>query len=168
MDNGVDDWRPCIKCSAVDFLDLLHFPRFEKKGYETRLHLVKVISDVEFHFTMDPEKVGDHLSYGSSRPKYLSFDNQTLFHMLTYTICPLARTNESGSMVLWKILSMRHLVDMFSTLKTYSSAYCLTALKLLIVWKFSHLGSRLITAWRKCIWPRKFTTTSFPMFETLY
>lgn len=86
-----------VKSSATDFLNFLNFPRFESNGFETRVHRVDEISDEESHILMDPEKVGDYLSYGSPRPECLTFNNQTFYHILCYTICPLAGTNDSGS-----------------------------------------------------------------------
>src|SRR5690606_1723258 len=44
---------------------------------------------------MDHDKVCDYL--GLPIPENLTFDNQSLFHTLTYTICPLAGTTENGS-----------------------------------------------------------------------
>ena len=44
---------------------------------------------------MDPEKISDYT--GPPRPEHLTFDNQTLFHMLSNTICPLAGMNPDKS-----------------------------------------------------------------------
>lgn len=86
-----------IKCSAIEFLELLNFPRFESKGHETRLHLVDEISDEQFHLLMDPDKVGDYLSYGLPLSEYLTFKNQCFYFILLHTICPLPGAYDTGS-----------------------------------------------------------------------
>ena len=40
---------------------------------------------------MDEDKI--HHYNGPPLPEHLTFDNQTLYHILTYTLCPLARMN---------------------------------------------------------------------------
>lgn len=93
MESMTEDQR--IKCSAMDFLHHFNLPRFENHKQEIHVHCVKEVTPEEFHFTMDPDKVGDYL--GSPRPKNLIFDNQSLFHILSYMICPLAGTTDNGS-----------------------------------------------------------------------
>jgi hypothetical protein len=46
---------------------------------------------------MDPEKIKDY--DGPSLPEHLTFENQTIYHLLTYTICPLAGMNTDGSIL---------------------------------------------------------------------
>lgn len=65
-----------FKCATVDFLDLLHF-------LDSKTKATKVVSDVEFHFALDPQKVGDHLSYGSPKARTIIFhESDTLSYML--------------------------------------------------------------------------------------
>lgn len=75
--SGIMDWMTenhRVKCSALEFLDCLHFPWNESQNFETRLHFVDEISNVEFHMLMDSENVDDVLSYGSPKPEYLKFN----------------------------------------------------------------------------------------------
>ena len=44
---------------------------------------------------MDEEKIRDY--HGPPLPEHLTFDNQTLYHILTYTICPLAGMNTDNA-----------------------------------------------------------------------
>lgn len=84
-----------IKCTSTDFVSHFHFPRFEHGDHEIRVHSIDVISDETFWCTMDPEKIRDYS--GPPRPEHLTFENQTLYHMLSYTICPLAGMNPDKS-----------------------------------------------------------------------
>ena len=54
---------------------------------------------------MDEEKICDY--HGSPLPEHLTFDNQTLYHILTYTICPLDGMNTDNviSDVLWNTIN---------------------------------------------------------------
>ena len=79
-----------IKCSAIDFIYHFHFPQFEHGQTEIRVHNIDAISDEDFRCTMDEEKTHDN---GPPLPEHLTFDNQTLYHILTYTLCPLAGMN---------------------------------------------------------------------------
>src|SRR3989337_2002601 len=44
---------------------------------------------------MDEEKIRDY--HGPPLPEHLTFDNQTLYHILTYTLCPLAGMNADNA-----------------------------------------------------------------------
>jgi hypothetical protein len=44
---------------------------------------------------MDEDKIRDY--NGPPLPEHLTFDNQTLYHILTYTLCPLARMNTDNA-----------------------------------------------------------------------
>jgi hypothetical protein len=44
---------------------------------------------------MDQEKIRDYT--GPPKPEHLTFENQTLYHILSYTICPLAGMNTDGA-----------------------------------------------------------------------
>ena len=46
---------------------------------------------------MDQEKIRDYT--GPPHPEHLTFENQTLVHMLFYTVCPLARMNIDKSIL---------------------------------------------------------------------
>ena len=80
-----------IKCTSTDFVSHFHFPRFEHGDTKIRVHNIDVISDETFRCTMDQEKIRDY--NGPPLPEHLTFHNQTLFHMPTYTIYPLAGMN---------------------------------------------------------------------------
>lgn len=80
-----------IKCTSTNFILHFHFPRFEHGDNEIRVHNIDVISDQDFHCTVDKEKIRDYS--GPPSPKHLTFYNQTLYHLLSYTICPLSGMN---------------------------------------------------------------------------
>jgi hypothetical protein len=80
-----------IKCTSTDFISHIHFSRFEHGDNEIRVHNIDVISDEDFQCTMDKEKIRDYS--GPPCLEHLTFENQTLYHLLSYTICPLAGMN---------------------------------------------------------------------------
>jgi hypothetical protein len=80
-----------IKCSSTDFVSHFNFPWFKHGKTEIRVHNIDVISDEIFRCTMDKEKIHDY--NGPPLPEHLTFEKQTLYHLLTYTICPLAGMN---------------------------------------------------------------------------
>jgi hypothetical protein len=59
------------------------------------VHNIDAILDDMFKCTMDKEKIRDY--NGPPKPEHLTFENQTLYHMLTYTICPMAGMNPDGT-----------------------------------------------------------------------
>jgi hypothetical protein len=75
----------CIKFSSTDFVSHFQFPRFEHGNNEIRVHNIDAISDETFQCTMDEEKIRDYT--GPPLPEHLTFENQTMYHLLTYTIC---------------------------------------------------------------------------------
>ena len=86
-----------IKCSAMDFVSHFDFPRFEHGKTEIRVHNIDAISDEDFRCTMDEEKTHDN---GPPLPEHLTFDNQTLYHILTYMSAGWMNTNNTISDVL--------------------------------------------------------------------
>jgi hypothetical protein len=84
-----------IKCTSTDFVSHFHFPRFEHGNNEIQVHSIHAIFDETFRRTMDEDKIRDYT--GPPLPEHLTFKNQTLYHMLSYTICPLARMNTDKS-----------------------------------------------------------------------
>lgn len=48
---------------------------------------------------MDPEKVGDYLSYGSPKPEYLQFNYQTFDYIQYHTLCHLVGAYDQGTIL---------------------------------------------------------------------
>ena len=127
-----------IKLTSTYFVSHFHFPRFEHGDNEIRVHNIDVILDETFRCTMDQEKIRDYT--GPPRPEHLTFENQTLYHMLSYTIFPLARMNADKciSYVLWNTiyaLSERYIFDV-------EDMFLRILLNILSASKFSRHGSR--------------------------
>lgn len=135
-----------IKCSVVEFLELLDFPRFESKGCETRVHLIDEIMDEQFHLLMEPKKVAHYLLYGVPLPEYLrsTINASTIFCAIPFDLSRVPMTRDQSTECS-EILSMPFQVDMFLTSKTYSSASLLIPLKNPELAKPSHLGYRKLS-----------------------
>ena len=75
-----------MKGNAEVFRECLHFPRIERKNFETRVHFIDEIFDEQFHLLMDSDKVGDYHSYGFSLDKIseVQFSNLPLYSMSYY------------------------------------------------------------------------------------
>ena len=56
---------------------------------------IDVISVEIFRCTMDKEKILDY--NGPLVPEHLTFENVTPYHLLTYTLCPLAGMNKDNA-----------------------------------------------------------------------
>lgn len=85
-----------VKCSALEFLDCLYFPRFETQDYETRMHHRPEVTDAEFHLLMDPAKVGDAIK-SNPKPNDLKVNFKAYYYILCKTICPLVGPHSQGN-----------------------------------------------------------------------
>ena len=83
MDNGKDDRRKANQTNCYGFFSHFHFPQFEHGKAEIRIHNIDVVTNEDFRFTMDEEKIRDY--HGSPLPEHFNLrQSDTISHPYIY------------------------------------------------------------------------------------
>lgn len=112
-----------VKCSATEFLDCLHFPRFDNEDHEIRMHHCDEVTDTELHMLIVPAKVGDVMER-DPKPDDLKFKFQTFTTFWSkLSALSLELTAKGRSMVFFRIRCMQFHFGLSSMWKISSSAF---------------------------------------------